>query len=36
MIGETGVIRDTIYLSIIDDEWPGVKARLETMLRRES
>ena len=24
MIGETGVIRDTIYLSIIDVEWPGV------------
>jgi hypothetical protein len=27
-----GRIRDTVYFSIIDDEWPGVKARLEQKL----
>ena len=29
---DTGVVRDTVYFSITDDEWPGVKARLESML----
>lgn len=29
-----GFIRDTMYYSILDSEWPGVKARLETMLAR--
>jgi RimJ/RimL family protein N-acetyltransferase len=28
----SGRIRDTAYFSIIDDEWPDVKARLEEML----
>lgn len=28
-----GFIRDTVYFSILDHEWPGVKARLEEMLR---
>jgi N-acetyltransferase len=28
----SGRIRDTAYFSIIDDEWPDVKARLEGML----
>jgi hypothetical protein len=28
-----GYIRDTVYYSIIDDEWPEVKARLEEFLR---
>lgn len=29
-----GVMRDTVYFSIIDDEWPAVRARLEAMLGR--
>ncbi len=31
-ISDTGVVRDTVYFSITDDEWPGVKARLEKMM----
>jgi RimJ/RimL family protein N-acetyltransferase len=27
-----GYVRDTVMFSIIDDEWPGVKARLEARL----
>lgn len=27
-----GYIRDSVYFSVIDDEWPCVKARLESML----
>ena len=34
MILPDGVIRDSIYYSIIDREWPGVKQRLEEKLRR--
>ncbi len=29
-----GVMRDTVWFSILDDEWPGVRARLAAMLRR--
>lgn len=29
-----GFIRDTMYYSILDSEWPEVKSRLESMLRR--
>ena len=29
---DLGVARDTVYYSITDDEWPGVKARLETKI----
>lgn len=29
---DSGVVRDTVYFSITDDEWPAVKARLESML----
>jgi N-acetyltransferase len=29
---DSGVLRDTVYYSITDDEWPAVKARLESML----
>ena len=29
-----GVIRDSVYYSIIDQEWPGVRDRLEDILRR--
>jgi N-acetyltransferase len=31
-VTETGRVRDSAYYSIIDDEWPAVKARLEGML----
>ena len=27
--------RDTVYFSILDDEWPAVKARLEARLARD-
>jgi len=33
-ITEQGRIRDSVYFSIVDDEWPAVKARLEEMLAR--
>jgi RimJ/RimL family protein N-acetyltransferase len=33
---DDGTWRDTIYYRVIDDEWPGVKARLEGMLAREA
>jgi len=29
-----GRVRDTVYFSILESEWPAVKARLETMLGR--
>ena len=29
-----GYFRDTMYYSILDSEWPGVKTRLESMLNR--
>ena len=32
MVTDSGRIRHTVYYSIIDDEWPAVKARLEGML----
>jgi RimJ/RimL family protein N-acetyltransferase len=32
MITETGRIRHTVYFSIIDSEWPAVRARLEVKL----
>lgn len=34
MITESGRFRDSVYFSIIDSEWPSVKARLEQMLAR--
>jgi RimJ/RimL family protein N-acetyltransferase len=33
MMTATGRIRHTVYFSIVDSEWPDVKARLETRLR---
>jgi N-acetyltransferase len=36
MVTHTGRIRDTVYYSIIDSEWPSVKAALEAQLRRPS
>jgi RimJ/RimL family protein N-acetyltransferase len=32
MITASGRIRHTVYFSVVDSEWPGVKARLEAML----
>ncbi|HSN18079.1 MAG TPA: GNAT family protein, partial [Gammaproteobacteria bacterium] len=29
----SGRIRDTVYFSILDEEWPDVRGRLETRLR---
>lgn len=34
LITERGRVRDTVYYSIIDDEWPAVRARLEARLRQ--
>lgn len=31
-VTEGGRVRDSVYFSVIDDEWPDVKARLEQML----
>lgn len=30
-----GTLRDSVYFSILDREWPGVKGRLQAMLRRQ-
>jgi RimJ/RimL family protein N-acetyltransferase len=32
MVQADGSIRDSVYFSILDDEWPNVKRRLEAML----
>jgi RimJ/RimL family protein N-acetyltransferase len=32
LITWTGRVRDTVYFSILDSEWPEVKARLEAKL----
>jgi RimJ/RimL family protein N-acetyltransferase len=32
MLQADGSIRDSVYFSIVDDEWPNVKTRLEAML----
>jgi len=34
MMTDAGRFRDTVYFGILDDEWPGVKARLEARLAR--
>lgn len=36
MVQPDGFVRDSVYYSIIASEWPGVKSRLEAMLRRPS
>jgi RimJ/RimL family protein N-acetyltransferase len=33
MLNEDGTTRDSVYFSIIDDEWPMVKRRLEGLMR---
>jgi RimJ/RimL family protein N-acetyltransferase len=30
----TGRVRDTVYFSILDNEWPEVKARLEARMSK--
>ncbi|HEX5872361.1 MAG TPA: GNAT family protein [Longimicrobium sp.] len=32
MVTEGGRVRDTVYFSVLDDDWPQVKARLEQVL----
>lgn len=34
MLLSSGGYRDSIYFSVLDDEWPAVKARLETFMKR--
>jgi RimJ/RimL family protein N-acetyltransferase len=34
MILEGGYYRHSVFYSILDNEWPGVKAKLEGMLER--
>jgi len=34
MIVQGGRVRDTVYFSIVDHDWPGVRDRLEAMLAR--
>ena len=36
VICQSGRIRDTVYFSIVDTEWPDVKARLERMRERKT
>jgi len=36
LITWTGRVRDTVYFSILDHEWPAVRAKLESKLRRAS
>jgi N-acetyltransferase len=36
MITQSGRIRHSVYFSIIDSEWPAVKARLEEKLGKSS
>jgi RimJ/RimL family protein N-acetyltransferase len=34
MVTQGGRLRHSVYFSIIDSEWPAVKSRLETALKR--
>ena len=34
MFNEDGTVRDTMWFSVVDDEWPAMKVRLEAMLAR--
>jgi N-acetyltransferase len=34
MVNPDGTLRDTVYFSVVTEEWPQVKARLEEMLAR--
>ena len=35
-VNDDGVWRDTIFYSVLDTEWPAVKARLEAMMAHEA
>jgi RimJ/RimL family protein N-acetyltransferase len=35
MIMPDGYLRDSVYYSILDGEWPGVKKRLEAILNKD-
>ena len=35
MITESGRFRDSVYFSILDKEWGGIKVRLQEMLRKQ-
>lgn len=35
MINDDGTVRDTVYYSILAEEWPEVRERLEAMLARD-
>jgi RimJ/RimL family protein N-acetyltransferase len=34
MINEDGTVRDSVYFSILESEWPGVKLKLERMMSK--
>jgi RimJ/RimL family protein N-acetyltransferase len=36
MVTDTGRIRDTVYFSILDTEWPAVRDRLQAMLAQRT
>jgi len=36
VLTDSGRMRDTVYFSILDDEWPGIKSRLEGRLSSSS
>lgn len=36
IVTQTGRVRDTVYYSILEEEWPAIKARLEARLRHPS
>ena len=36
IVTQAGRVRDTVYYSILDEEWPSIKARLEARLRKSS
>jgi len=33
MVAADGVLRDSVYFSVVAEEWPGVKVRLEKLMR---
>ena len=36
MVSDRGIWRDTVYYSILEEEWPAVKSRLEERMRRDT
>jgi hypothetical protein len=32
MINQDGSLRDSVFYSILREEWPGIRARLESMM----